>query len=53
MHVGYINFCYVQNSLDIVLQFGPWLTTKDHVVALSPLSPLGWGGEWKKKGKNS
>jgi len=23
------------------------------VVALSPLPPLGWGGEWKEKGKNS
>jgi len=27
----------------------PWLATKDHVVALSHLSLVGWGGEWKKK----
>jgi len=31
----------------------PWLATKNDVVALSPLPPLGWGGEQKKKGKNS
>jgi len=29
----------------------PWPSTKGHVFALSPLSPLGWGGEWKEKGK--
>jgi len=29
----------------------PWLATKDHAVALSPLPLLGWGGEWKEKGK--
>jgi len=29
----------------------PWLATQGHVVALSPLPPLGWGGEWKENGK--
>jgi len=29
----------------------PWPGTKDHAVTLSPLPPLGWGGEWKEKGK--
>ena len=28
-----------------------WSATKDHTVALLPLPPLGWGGEWKEKGK--
>jgi len=31
----------------------PWPATQGHTVALSPLPPLGWGGEWKEKGKNS
>jgi len=25
---------------------------KGHTVTLSSLLPLGWGGEWKEKGKN-
>jgi len=29
----------------------PWPATKGHMVALSPLTPPGWGGEWKEKGK--
>jgi len=28
-----------------------WSETKGHVVALSPLPPLGWGGEWEEKDK--
>jgi len=31
----------------------PLLVTKGHVVALSPLPPLGWGREWKEKGKKT
>jgi len=27
------------------------LATKDHTLALLTLPPLGWGGEWKEKGK--
>jgi len=38
-------------ALDICYGFGPWLATKNHVVALSSLSLLGWGGKWKEKGK--
>jgi len=34
-----------------LLQFGPWPATKDHKVALSPVPPLAWGGEWKEKCK--
>jgi len=30
----------------------PWLATKGHAVTLSPLPPLGWGGERKETGKN-
>jgi len=30
----------------------PWPAAKDHSVALLPLPPLEWGGEWKEKGKN-
>jgi len=30
-----------------------WLATKGRTVALLPLPSLGWGGEWKDKGKNS
>ena len=26
-----------------------WPATKGHAIALSPLPPLGWGGEWKEK----
>jgi len=29
----------------------PWPAAKDHMAALSPLLPLGWGGEWEEKGK--
>ena len=29
----------------------PWPATKGHTVALFPLPPLGWGGEWKETGK--
>ena len=29
-----------------------WPAAKGHAVTLWPLLPLGWGGEWKEKGKN-
>jgi len=29
----------------------PWPAAKVHVVAVSPLPSLIWGGEWKEKGK--
>ena len=35
-----------------LVQFGCGRQQKGHVVALSPFHPLGWGGEWKEKGKN-
>jgi len=31
--------------------FGSWPATKDHTVALSPLPPLGWEENGKKKAK--
>jgi len=34
-----------------MLQFGHGQQQKGHAVALLPLPPLGWGGEWKEKGK--
>ena len=41
------------------LQFGfgivavwPWLAKKGHMVVLSPLPTMGWGGKYKEKGKN-
>jgi len=37
----------------MVVVVWPWPAIKDHSVALSPLPSLGWGGEWKEKGKNS
>jgi len=35
----------------LLLQFWPWLATKGHAVAQSPLSLPGWEGECKEKGK--
>jgi len=45
-------FVLISNKLStILLWFGLWPAMKGHVVALSPLPALGWGGEWKEKGK--
>jgi len=30
----------------------PWPAAKSHMIALLPLPPRGWGGEWEEKGKN-
>jgi len=48
------NRCHQQNSSYVSkrsVMVWPWLATKDQAVSLSPLSPVGWGGEWEEKGK--
>jgi len=42
---------YASNSLFYIVVVWPRLATKDNAMALLPLLPLGWGEEWKEKGK--
>jgi len=53
---GLVHLQVPKMVLDLIFSYSggavwPWLATKGHEIALLPLLPLGWGGEWKEKAK--